>query len=191
MLQQFVFLIALGALSVAPLDASQSATDTRIDAAQVASLLSSGGIDIRAAQVRLPTPVPVRHSNPPLEIGALQSIDKSNAKVRLRCREAGECLPFYVIVTWQNEQQFEQAQQRWRASMNRATSILSPIHRPLSVRAGESATLVLEGKNVRIQLPVICLNNGSAGEYIRVTTNDRKRIYRAEVVAPGWLKGGI
>jgi flagella basal body P-ring formation protein FlgA len=39
-----------------------------------------------------------------------------------------------------------------------------------------------------ITLPVICLENGSQGERIRVSSTDRKFTYLGEIVAPGMLR---
>jgi flagella basal body P-ring formation protein FlgA len=42
----------------------------------------------------------------------------------------------------------------------------------------------LTGEHIRIQLPVICLQNGRLGQTIRVTSKDRRQTFSAEVVGP-------
>ncbi len=53
--------------------------------------------------------------------------------------------------------------------------------RPLITR-GQALTLLIDGANSRIVLPVISLESGGPGEAIKVASPDRKRIYPAEIV---------
>ena len=59
------------------------------------------------------------------------------------------------------------------------------------IRSGSSATLLLDGGHVHIRIPVTCLENGSTGQTIRATDKDRRRVYKAQVVANGVLQGRL
>ncbi len=58
-----------------------------------------------------------------------------------------------------------------------------------TIPAGAHATLVLEGSQSRIKIPVVALESGMAGTKIRIATPDRRNFYRAIVVGPDLLKG--
>lgn len=63
----------------------------------------------------------------------------------------------------------------------------SRVARPILVRAGETKRMTLEGTEIRIVEPVVCLGNGKAGEVIRVRSLDRKTTTRALVSEMGEL----
>ena len=61
----------------------------------------------------------------------------------------------------------------------------------VSIKQGAPAILLLDGEHVHVTLSVICLESGTPGQKIRVTTGDRKQIYLAEVVDANRLKGTL
>lgn len=191
MTQRTIFLVWLGLLAGSSPLALPQTPPTRIGPQQIAAALSSGSVVVSPSQVMLPSPVAARSSDPSLNVLSIEKMDRARSKVKLRCRENGECLPFYAIVSWPSPEISERAALQW-SSLRPSLPKPQPFARePWLVRVGDAATLVLESTHVRIQLPVICLGNGSIGKSIRVTTTDHKKIYRAEVVAAGVLKGGI
>jgi hypothetical protein len=191
MLQHAILTVCFALLIGAPQGLLPQTAGPRIGTQQVVAALSASGIMVDLGQVELPSPVPSRSLNPALAVSTLMTMDAYHSKVKLRCQGPGECLPFYAMVTWPTEGDSASARERFSNSRPRSEAAHPRVREPFLVRVGDPATLVLEGRNVRIQLPVICLSNGSAGRSIRVTTADRKRIYRAEVVAAGVLKGGL
>jgi flagella basal body P-ring formation protein FlgA len=50
------------------------------------------------------------------------------------------------------------------------------------MRAGTHAVLIMNDRRMRIQIPVISLETGKAGETIHVASPDRKQVYEGEVV---------
>ena len=105
-------------------------------------------------------------------------------KVKLRCQDNGECLPFYVLVH----------------GLNEASAIDTRVHpvqavetsaQPNVVRGGDRATLILESADSLMRLPVICLQGGARGQKIRVASLDHRQLFDAEIVSTGMLKGSL
>ena len=59
------------------------------------------------------------------------------------------------------------------------------------VHNGKDATLVFEGQNMRMIMPVLCLQNGVRGQRIRVISKDRKKVFLALVTGPGTLTSAV
>jgi hypothetical protein len=180
-----------GMLATAHIAASPQFETAALGTRQVASALAGKGINVSPDQVELLSEVRAKGANPQLEVISVDAWGEQRAKVRLRCKRSQECLPFYVVVNWASQQATKNAVSQWSAAVPRGSRPLTPQKEFVLVRAGEFATLVIEGEHMRMQMPVICLTNGSAGTSIRVSSTDRKRIYRAEVVGVKLLKGGM
>jgi hypothetical protein len=105
-------------------------------------------------------------------------------KVKLRCRDSHECLPFYVLVHGVDRVKVGSAKEG-AMPLSKASS------RQNVVRGGDRAILILETPDSRMSFPVICLQAGTRGQKVRVTSTDRRRFYDAEVVAAGILKGSL
>ena len=71
-------------------------------------------------------------------------------------------------------------------SGSRSSSYTPPV-----LRAGSTATLLLEGNHIHIRLSVICLDGGSPGQTIRVTDPDRREVYTAQVIDGVTLEGRL
>ena len=186
-LQQLLLVATVATTSCSLAQSASSLVNTEC----IARLLRQAGIAVTAEQVSLPTPVPVRHEGTAIEILSIAAMDRAHSRIRLRCRETAECLPFYAVL----QGTFPAVSQRGIRQQERLPGSRE-VTRPASdgpwlVRSGERATLLLEGIHVHIHLPVICLNNGRAGNMIQVATTDHKRIYRAQVSGAGLVKGGL
>jgi hypothetical protein len=59
------------------------------------------------------------------------------------------------------------------------------------MRSGERAILVLQGGEMRISLPVICLGRGTLGESIRVLDRASHRVFVAQIAGEGTLRAGF
>lgn len=177
MIREWIQVVVLSATAVA----STPMQPVAISRQQVAAAVSSMGAEVDESQVDLLASPVSRHENPALEIKSIEPWQEGRLKVRIACRERKECLPFYVGVRTTDLPAF-------RAS--RSVRKMA-IKEPVVLRTGETATLLLQNGRVQITLPVICLENGSIGRTIRVTTRDRKQIYRAEVVTETLVKGAI
>jgi hypothetical protein len=105
--------------------------------------------------------------------------EAGTVKAKLRCQTNTECLPFYVLVHGVDKV-------KKTITVAAGESML-----PNVIRGGDRATLILESSNSRMSLPVICLQNGVLGQRVRATSLDRKRVFDAEVVSAGMLKGNL
>ena len=186
----------------------------------VLSAMQLRQLSIDGAQIRISAPVTASVPNPMLDIVTFSSIDKQNAQIRMTCRNKGECLSFYVAVTWpehpaaapqatsQSSSQNTQSSQKVApiSAITSASSIpatpptqAQPIRYELppsaptrpDLRAGTPVTLVMEEGRIHIRLRVVSQQNGKVGENVRVSTPDRKQAFVAEIVAPNLLKGSF
>jgi hypothetical protein len=163
-----------------------------LGAEEVTAALATRGISMQTDQVEFLAPVKSRRPEPALEVERLQAANRASLLARIRCREAGECLPFYVVLHLSDKQQSQALLERLPATASPVQAARTPTPRPnWVVRAGQRATFVLEREDVRASAPVICLQNGQQGESIRVSSLDHKRIMVGEIVAPGLLHGAL
>ena len=190
MRQQPVLGLALGCLLM-PQPLLPQTKAAEIGQASVVVALGAGGIHIEPQQVELLTHVPVRQTNPDLVVAGIDALDAAHARVKLKCRDRGVCLPFFALINWDVPEEAEATLSRWLSPPAEITSLTADRPAAWSVRHGQIATFVIETPHVHLQLPVICLTNGRLGETVRVSTLDRKRVFRGEVVGPRMLKGGI
>jgi len=65
---------------------------------------------------------------------------------------------------------------------------LAPNPGELLVKPGETATLVWQGGGISVQLPVVCLDAGRAGEFVRARVKNEPRILRAQVAGKDFLR---
>jgi hypothetical protein len=172
-------------LATATLPIAAANTRAAISAAQVAAAISSAGIKIAASQVTLLADVAAATPDPTLMVESMERWGDHRTKVRMSCANS-ECVPFYVAVQW------EQAEPAAAAFGGRAATTAVPA-KPAAgavvLRAGATATLLLESDHVHIQIPVVCLESGAIGQTIRVATRDRRQTFMAQVGDPTPLKG--
>lgn len=163
----------------------------RVSESRVAAALASRDISVQPDQVEFLASVKSNHPEPELEIEHLQTAGRRALLARIRCREAGECLPFLVVVHFSNSQDAQAMLEGQHAGEVPPRRTGNPPRPVWIVRTGQQATFVLEGKDMRATTPVICLQNGRKGESIRVSSVDRKRIMVGEIVGPGLLHGTL
>jgi len=184
-------ILAVWALSASAAEPVSFETWYQIGADRVAAALAARGIPVKPGQVEFLASVRSRRAEPVLEIEGLQTASRDSMLARIHCRDAGECLPFYVVLHLS-------AAQDKQAIIERAYPAASPVHAASNpvrpqwvVRLGQRAILVLQGENLRATTSVICLQNGGKGESIRVSSLDRKRTMLGEIVGPGLLRGTL
>jgi hypothetical protein len=161
---------------------------------QVAQALSGNGIQVADDQVSLLATVVASESSPLMEVLSVKPLgDRSSGKrreshslVKLGCRVAGACLPFYTIVS-KPAAAFDNMPIAQGVSIDGDSTALKP-KAPIVMRQGTHATLVMNDSRMQVQVSVISLENGIAGHKIRVESPDHKQIYVAEVVSETLLK---
>ncbi len=160
-------------------------TDAAFEQA-VVSALAAAQVDVSTAQFQFLTQAGP-DTSAAVAVASIQKWQDDSALASFRCKQAGQCVPFFVIVRWAGERQRDNALE--------AAVIKVPVavhqHKEVLVRAGQTATLVIQNKRLRISTPIICLESGSRGQTIRVSSIDRKRISTAEVVDEGVLRGSL
>ncbi|MGC9199482.1 MAG: hypothetical protein ACP5E5_11190 [Acidobacteriaceae bacterium] len=187
----------------------------QITAAEVAGVMRAFGISVSNQQVRLLSNVVATTSVPNLQVDSMTPLGSERMMVRLKCTQAAQCLPFNVTVqagqirvtqpgvqrpgtspssvaqpgAMQSSQRTAPAPAPARFSAQRPAGNLSGTN--FLVRSGSPAVLLLEGEKVHIRVQVVCLENGVAGQTIRVAGKGNHKIYTAEVESYGVLAGSL
>ncbi|MGI4828082.1 MAG: hypothetical protein ACRYFU_07830 [Janthinobacterium lividum] len=164
---------------------------------------------MRGVQVRLAAAVTATVANPTLEIASVTpSAAGHEALLRMACQIHTECLPFFASAVWPLEAPMPnlltkpESKDRSVISSQSAGIAAAPelptrnalmpnTSVPSVIRPGSSATLLLEGGRVHIQLHVVFAQSGHVGDTVRVTTPDRKQVFVAEVLTPELLRGEL
>jgi hypothetical protein len=162
-----------------------------ISSDHIAAALHEREIRVSPSQVQKLTEVHAAVAKPILEVISVNRWNNSHLKVRLRCRQLQECRPFYILVNWRSRDEMNDAVGRIVEAPPEVKHASPPSHLPWLVHSGEKVTLLLESDHMRIELPVVCLANGSAGKHIRVRSTEQKKIFVAEVVSSRLLKGRL
>jgi flagella basal body P-ring formation protein FlgA len=176
---------ALILVAVAPAAMSQNdAARSVISAQQVADAMAVAGITVNLNQIQLLSGASGTREDANLRVVSVTDQTAGAVKVKLRCQDNQECLPFYVLVRGIDG-----------ANVTRAIVSAAPVAKASSpqnvIRGGDRATLILESSDSRMRLPVICLQSGVRGQTIRVASPDRRQLFNAEIIAPGLLKGSL
>jgi hypothetical protein len=166
-----------------------------LTASQIARVLSERGVPTDDKQVSLPAAVVAAQPDPTLEVMAIEKLGSAESgehqpiryRVKMACRIAEKCLPFYAIVTWPEGTAWTSI---IASSPTSATGTL-PSNPEVLMPAGAHATLVMDDQRSHIQVSVISLENGIVGHKIRVASLDHKQFYVGEVVSSTLLKGSF
>ena len=177
------FLLCLAVTATAA-EASSEAW-TIVPPQRVAAAISAAGPQILAGQVEFLGEVRAT-PGAQFSIVGVENRTHDAARVKLRCQSSHDCLPFYVVLHGADAGSLARAAQA--APLPGANR---PAQKQRVIKGGDPATLVLQGSVMQIVMPVICLQNGVRGQTIRVSSTDHKKIYEAEVVETGLLKGSL
>jgi hypothetical protein len=164
--------------------AQQAAAPPRITAEDVVQSLRDHGVEIAASQIDLPD-FPARKGHPELELMKVEPLPDGTSRVLFHCADKASCIPFYVVLRGMTRD--FRAEYRHQGAPRKQLAH-DAAHRSVLIKRGASAMLEMVSPTMVITLPVICLENGSQGERIKVTSADRKSTYLGEIVAPGMLR---
>jgi hypothetical protein len=178
-------LIASGALLF---PAAAFAARSPITADEVATALNLAGMRATGKQVVLPADLVATSSTPVLKVESMELWGDHQLKARISCVKSEECLPFFVTVRGSQTEAVVPV-----VADHSAAAILRETSDSISVvlHAGSRATLLLEGGHVHIQLPVVCMQNGTVGQTIRVSSPDHKQTYVAQITSANLVKGRL
>lgn len=173
-IRHVISLVALCTAACAATVATADSGRVAVSREQIADAMQSAGLTAAPAQLQLLSNV-TSLPGAKLRVAKVTKQSSETALAELSCA-ARRCLPFYVLV---HDTQLEHNHAAFPRSSTNGTSAAV---RPLIVR-GTPVTLLMEGANSRIILPVVSLEGGRQGEIIKVASPDRKRTYRAEIVS--------
>lgn len=163
-----------------------------ITTAQIAAAINDAGVSISPKQVTLLFEVVARTNSPVLRVRSMESLGVHRMKVRLDCTNSEECVPFYVTIDKNGDNLAEPSP--IAPSQGREPSPLARLRTGSDtpvMRAGSNVVLLLDGDRMQIELPVVCLENGSIGQTIWVASRDRRQTYTAQVFDAGTLRGRL
>lgn len=177
-------------LAVAASAAQAAPGHYAISTAQIAATVTRFGIAVEPAQVKLLADVVATTDSPRLVVRSIRPWGNQRVMARLECENPAQCMPFFVGVQMKAN---DSSQTAAGTSTGATGSTLAQLNSPHDylVRSGTPATLQLDNDHVHIRIQVICLQNGSLGQKIRVTSKDHRITYMAEVVDGSLLKGSL
>jgi hypothetical protein len=159
---------------------------TALSAHRVADAMELAGVVVNPDQIEFLSGKSNLEENTTLRVLSVTHSPAGDSKVKLRCRDNRECLPFYVLVHGLDRMNLDGPQVHTVPAMPAVAASSTSV-----VRGGDRATLILESSDSRMNLPVICLQSGVRGQTIRVASLDHRQFFDAEIVSTGMLKGSL
>jgi hypothetical protein len=187
---RFSMLSTATLLAALALPATAEPGRVNITAEQVATAISGTGMNVSPDQVTLLTDVVARSSAPRLGVESIEPWGNHRMKVRMDCVNHEQCLPFYVSIRLKAEAATNAGGSQADQGSTEA-SLPDRDPKAFQVRAGSKATLLIDSGHVHIRLVVVCLENGAAGQKIRVECKDPHQTYIAQVMDGGVLRGSL
>ena len=191
---RFNLILACIVFAVVPWPALAATGQYSISAEQVAASVNRMGVQIAPGQVTILADVVAARPSPALQVRSLERLDADRFMARLECVNTADCVPFMasIQVDKNGATQLASISSRQSPQGQRILGIgPQPGPESIVIRSGAPAMLQLEGDHVQIRIPVICLQSGAAGQTIRATDKDHRRIYAAQVVSNGLLRGRL
>jgi hypothetical protein len=161
---------------------------------QIAQTLSEKGIQTSDQQVTMLARVVATERNPALDVLSVELLDDRSAgqvaetrfRVKMACHLSGRCLPFYAVVRWPEGTAGHKGNSS--SAVRIPGNLVLKQNAPFTIRSGAHATLVMDDERAHIKVTVVTLENGMAGQKIRVASPNHKQVYVAEVVSANLLK---
>lgn len=189
---RFNLILACIVLAIVPRPVLASAGRYSISAEQVAVAVGRMGVRISPSQITVLADVVATTPAPVLRVRSLERLDADRFMVRLECVNEDSCLPFMTSIQVDKDEATKLASISSRECLRcGANSVPAQQSGTVVIRSGSSAILELEGPHIHIRIPVICLQNGAAGQTIRATDKDHRRVYAAQVIDIGILRGRL
>jgi len=194
MIVRWMPVLIIAATSLCGWGQSQPKQRFTLTVQQIAQTLSEKGVQTSDQQVSMLAKVVATEPNPVLDVLSVELLDDRSAgqavesrfRVKMACHLSGRCLPFYAVVRWP---------QKAADSAANSSGVFRPFgdlvlkqNGAFTIRSGAHATLVMDEERAHIEVAVISLENGMAGQKIRVASPNHKQVYVAEVVSANLLK---
>lgn len=189
-MKRFNLTFALSIFAAMALPAAAAPARASITAEQVAAAISASAMAVSPEQVTLLTEVVSKSNSPELTVQSIESWGSHRIKVRLGCADHEDCLPFYVAVHFDSESGGHPAAAHTEEPSS-VDSRASQGSQAFVLRAGSRAILLIDGGHVHVRLNVVCLENGAAGQRIRVECKDPRQTYVAKVMDGAVVRGSL
>ena len=108
--------------------------------------------------------------------------------VNARCLNPGDCVPFLVRVPGRDFPAQPAASARMAAPLSFAKASVAAAHEIPLVRPGEKVSLLWDQDGIRLVVPAVALDAGSAGAAVRARVGRGGRTVRGIVVGAGKLR---
>ena len=103
-------------------------------------------------------------------------------QIRMACEQSAMCLPFLINA---RVSQANESAVRDKLSRGMAPAVGRSQRAKTLVQNGKPATLFVQNQGLRITTPVVCLQRGTEGQWVRVRIAKSKSIVLAQVVGAG------
>jgi hypothetical protein len=155
-----------------------------ITPAMLVSALAKQDASLAGADISVPAGVVARAGAPDFVVLSVEAAPGANSRywVKIGCRNAGECLPFFASVVSDKPLTCGERQP--------VAGRVVPAQAP-AIHAGDHATLVIRRERSVIELSVVALESGATGQSIRVATPDYKQVFHGHVVSPTQIEGAM
>lgn len=193
--RSFSSLQVLAFLFVAAIGSAQGIAGARyrIAEADIVAELRAIGLNVGLSQVHLPAYISSAIEAPKLGIITAEPIGTNQARLELSCSKASECLPFFATVDVKEPDIFS-AEIRLKTRegpANRQPTLrngATPANEA-RLKVGSLATLEIRDSHIHIRLQVLTIDSGAIGQQVRVSTLDRKKVFRATVTGEDTVTG--
>jgi hypothetical protein len=151
--------------------------------------------DLPDSALRWSRDITTSEPNPALEVRSVTwDSTRRFLQFSMRCVKAAECRDFLVYLELP-ERTLTHVSQKLGLNTSAAAKPSGVAgesgNGPVLIQAGRKVQLIMKGDGIQISLPVICLQNGRAGEKIRVRDAGSARVFLAEVVSRDLLSSKL
>jgi len=209
--------IAAAVTPIAAAGALHIALRYEVPASAVAAALTTEGLLIAPDRLHLAMPLSAASPAPQLHVAGAQLEHDGSLRLRIICRKAGECMPFFATVAKSDSETALAAITGLHPAAtapvagtalgsgsplavagNAASpasgsagpvSLTAAAARPQGITVGARITLQLTDAQMRIQLPAVAMDTGAPGTEVRVTSADHRHTYRGVVIDADTVKG--
>ena len=169
--------------------AQNSAQRFPLTAARVSQALLDNGVAVSRSDLNLPSSLTTAVATPDLAVREAAQAGPGLLRVRLECKIAGECLPFFALINLHDSNRVVEAQEHLHASSH--ADLPTRDRNAPALLPGQRVTLLLENTHMCITLPAISIDAGALGAEVRVSSLDRKQTYRGVVSGAAVVRGAL
>ena len=168
-----------------------------VSASVVAAALTTEGLAIAPDRLHLAMPLSAANPAPQLHVAGAELEHDGSLLLRIICRRAGECMPFFATIAKSDGEAALAALPGLRDATAAATAgtaaapTAAVVAHPQGIAVGAHITLQLTDAQMHIQLPAVAIDTGAPGSEVRVASLDRKHTWRGIVLNANTVQGGV